>query len=96
LLEGEYQAVLIAKLKRIFPGCMVLKNDSGYRQGIPDLMVLFRDRWAMLEVKAYATAPLRPNQQYYVDWAAENSFGAFIYPENEEDILSALQEAFWA
>lgn len=93
MLESEFQKKLIDKLRDMFPGCVVLKNDSGYRQGIPDLTVLYRDRWAMLEVKASANAPVRPNQPHYVEWAAMNSFGAFIYPSNEQEVLSALQEA---
>lgn len=94
MLESEFQKKLIDKLHDLFPGCVVLKNDSGYRQGIPDLTVLYRDRWAMLEVKASAKAPVQPNQPYYVEWASMNSFGAFIHPSNEEEVLLALQQAF--
>lgn len=94
--EAEFQRKLIVKLKEMFPGCLVLKNDSGYRQGIPDLSIFWGTHWAMLEVKESATAPLQPNQGHYIDWAAMSSFGAFIYPSNEREVLSALQEAFRA
>jgi hypothetical protein len=93
LLESEFQAKLIKKLERKFPGCVILKNDSSYRQGIPDLVVFFNDRWAMLEVKASATASHQPNQDYYVQTLNEMSFAAFIYPSNEQDVLRALQQA---
>ena len=92
--ESEFQAKLIKTLKKMFPGCEVLKNDAGYRQGVPDLLILFGSHWAMLEVKRSADAPLRPNQQFYVSLYNGMSFAAFIYPENEEDVLSALQSAF--
>lgn len=72
----------------------MLKNDSSYIQGIPDLIILFRDRWAMLEVKGSAKAPRQPNQEYYVRVLGEMSFAAFIYPENEEEVLRDLQQAF--
>jgi hypothetical protein len=73
---------------------MVLKNDSSYQQGIPDLIVLYLNHWAMLEVKAYEGAPEQPNQDYFVGVADAMSFGAFIYPENEKEVLDALQHAF--
>jgi hypothetical protein len=91
--EGAYQTKLIKKLGVLFPGCMILKNDSGYLQGVPDLIILFGDRWAMLEVKADEDSPLQPNQDYYVEMLNEMSFAAFIYPSNEREILRALQQA---
>lgn len=97
MLENQYQAMLIQRLKIRFPGCIVLKNDTSYRQGIPDLTVLFVGGfWAVLEVKASARAPMRPNQNYYVGLLDEMSFAAFIYPENEEDVLHDLQRAYEA
>lgn len=92
--ENQYQALLIEKLRDIFPGCFILKNDSGYRQGVPDLTILFRDRWAVLEVKASASESERPNQAYYISLLDEMSFAAFIFPENEEDVIHDLQQAF--
>ena len=93
MLESVYQGRLIKKLKRMFPGCFVFKNDPEYIQGVPDLLVLFQERWAALEVKASASSPSRPNQNYYVNELDAMSFAAFIYPENEEDVLNALQSA---
>lgn len=92
--ENQYQAHLIKTLYEIFDDrCFVLKNDSGYLQGVPDLLVLVEDRWAMLEVKASAAAPYQPNQEYYLDLLGDWSFTATIYPENEREILLALQRA---
>jgi hypothetical protein len=78
----------------MFPGCVVLKNDSNYLQGMLDLVILYEDRWAMLEVKASEKARQRPNQSYYVDMFNEMSYAAFIYPSNEETIFDELQRAF--
>lgn len=94
MAENGYQAKLIKKLYKMFPGCEILKNDSGYKQGILDLTLLHGARWAMLEVKASASAKERPNQRYFVDKLNEMSFASFIYPENEKEVLTALQKAF--
>lgn len=92
--EASYQASLIKKLKMMFHGCVVLKNDSSYMPGILDLSIFFEDKWAMLEVKAYENAPEQPNQRYYCELLNEMSFAAFIFPENEEEVLNALEHAF--
>ena len=92
--ENQFQAKLIKDLESLFPGCMVLKNDSSYRQGIPDLTVFYKDKWATLEVKKNKTASHQPNQDYYVDQMNRMSFSRFIYPENKEDVLDELQQTF--
>ncbi len=92
--ERDYQPKLIAKLRDIFPGCFILKNDSEYLQGIPDLLILFRDKWAMLEVKNSEDSPEQPNQRYYIKKLNHMSFAAFIYPENEVEVLNDLQRTF--
>lgn len=93
-LERDFQASLIKELKSIFDGCIVLKNDSSYIQGIPDLLVLFNDKWAMLEVKRSSSASHRPNQEYYVDLMDKMSFSRFICPENKDEVLNDLQIFF--
>lgn len=92
MLESEYQGKLIKKLEKLLPGCMILKNDSAYRPGIPDLSIFYRARWAMLEVKASETAPFQPLQEYYLEKMNGMSFASVIYPSIEEDVLSALIE----
>lgn len=94
MLESRYQAEVIKKVKERFPGCVVMKNDAGYQQGFLDLTILFEDNWAALEVKQFAKAPLQPNQAHYLQLLDDMSFAATIYPENEEEVLDALQEAF--
>lgn len=93
-LERDFQAKLIKELKKRFPDCMVMKLDSSYIQGIPDLLILHNNHWACLEVKKSAKASHRPNQNYYVDKMNEMSFSAFIFPENKEEVLDAMEEAF--
>ena len=94
MTENQYQAKLIKKLERLFPGCVILKNDSSYKQGMLDLLILWKDKWASLEVKISSSSQLQPNQEYYIDRLGKMSFTAIIYPDNEMEILSALQQAF--
>ena len=95
-LERDFQAKLIKELKVMFKGCIIVKNDPNYIQGIPDLLILYNDRWAALEVKKSKHAHHQPNQEYYVDLMDQMSFAAFIYPENKEEILYELQQALFA
>lgn len=93
-LERDFQAKLIREIKEEFPGCMVMKLDSGYLQGIPDLLVLYKDKWGTLECKRDSMSHHQPNQEYYVSLMNEMSFSRFIYPENKEEVLDELREAF--
>lgn len=88
--EPAYQAYLKKKLKEMFPGCIVQKEDSQSIQGIPDLLILYKNRWASLEVKKDERADHQPNQDYYVDKMNDMSFSRFIFPENEEAVLNEL------
>lgn len=92
--ESDFQANLIKELENRFDGCMVLKNDPNYIQGIPDLLVLYKDKWAALEVKKNSKAGKRVNQNYYVDRMNNMSFASFVSPENKEEVLNGLQSAF--
>lgn len=93
MLESRFQSELIKELKQEFPGCIVLKNDPDYIQGIPDLLIIYGSKWAALECKRSANASKRPNQKYYVDKMNEMSYAAFISPENKEEVLHDLQSA---
>ena len=94
MLESQFQSKLIKELKKLFPGCIVMKSDSGYLQGIPDPLILFNDKWAALECKQHAGAKKQPNQEYYVGKMDEMSFSRFICPENKEEVLHDLQQSF--
>lgn len=93
MTEAAYQRKLIKKIQALLPGCVVIKNDPATNQGIPDLLILFNDRWSMLEVKISLRAPERPNQSYYIETLNGMSFASFICPENEGEVLDALQSA---
>lgn len=92
--ENKFQSELKKELKEMFPGCIVTKLDSGDIQGIPDLLVLYKDKWATLENKRSEKAVRQPNQEYYVETMNNMSFSRFIYPENKEEVLTELKGMF--
>lgn len=91
-LESGFQDKLIKTLKDILPGCMTFKMDQ--IQGIPDLLVLYKDKWFSLECKRSANAKRQPNQEYYVDLMNRMSFSRFICPENKEEVLNEILQTF--
>lgn len=91
-LESGFQDKLRKDLEKVLPGCMIFKMDQ--HQGIPDLLVLYKDRWLSLECKKNAKAKRQPNQEYYVDKMNEMSFSRFISPENKEEVLDEILQAF--
>ena len=93
MAESKFQAKLIKDLKTLFPGSLIMKNDAGYIQGIPDLLILHGKKWAALECKKGSTSSHQPNQPYYVEKMNNMSYAAFISPENKEEILNAVQRA---
>lgn len=94
MLESKFQSNLIKKIKKMFIDCIVMKTDPSYIQGIPDILILYKDKWASLECKKFAGANKQPNQDYYVGLLNKMSFSRFIYPENEKEVLDELQQTF--
>ena len=92
--ESNFQSNLKKELEAIFPGCMITKLDSSYIQGIPDLLILYKNKWATLENKRFEKAARQPNQEYYVNKMNNMSFSRFIYPENKDDVVKELKEYF--
>lgn len=92
--ENQFQSELIKELKTRLPGCIVLKNDPNYIQGIPDLTVFYGKHWATLECKRSKNSAHRPNQDYYVNRMDEMSYSRFISPENKKEVLDELQHTF--
>lgn len=92
--ESRFQRRLIRDLRRLFPDCIILKNDPNYLQGVPDLLILWGSKWAALESKKSQFAVRGVNQVHYVHVMDNMSFASFIYPENKDRVLHALQHAF--
>jgi hypothetical protein len=93
-LESKFQKDLMDEIRETYPGCIIMKNDSGYIQGIPDWTILYKDKWAVLEAKRDKNAKKQPNQPYYVEQLNNMSFSRFIYPENKDEVLAELRKVF--
>jgi hypothetical protein len=99
MLERDYQAGFIKRLRQRFPECVILKNDTSYMQGVPDLLLLWHDRWAILEVKPReprSSEDFEPNQEWYLEKFNEMSYAACVHPGNEEEVLNEIQSTFTA
>ncbi len=94
MLENRFKQNLVKELEILFPGCIVIHLDPTEYQGIPDLLILYENKWAALEGKKSRNEHRQPNQKYYVDLMNQMSFSRFIYPENKEEVLYELQQAF--
>ena len=94
MLENRFKTKLVNELEDMFPGCIILHMDPNEYQGIPDLLILYKNTWAALEGKKSAKASIRPNQTYYVDLMDNMSYAAFIYPENKDEVLDELYSYF--
>ena len=94
MLENKFKTNLIKEIEKRLPGSYVFHLDPTERQGVPDLLILYKNKWAALEGKKNKNASHRPNQDYYVKTMNEMSYASFIYPENKEDVLNEIQQAF--
>ena len=92
--ENKFQSDLITELKETFQGSIVTKLDSSHIQGIPDLLILYKNKWGILECKRNKDSKHQPNQDYYVDKLNEMSFSRFVYPENKEEVINDLKKKF--
>lgn len=92
--EGDFQSHLRKEIENRFPGAIVLRNDPSWIQGIPDLLIVYRDKWAALECKRGENEKHQKNQDYYVETMNKMSYSSFVYPENEELVLNELQRTF--
>lgn len=93
-LESKFQKELMDEIRDQYPGCVIIKNDSGYIQGFPDWTILYKDKWAVLEAKREEKAKKQPNQEHYVNKLDDMSFSRFVYPENKEQVLRELEQIF--
>lgn len=90
--ENIFQAWLIKEIKHRFTGAIVIKTDPTYIQGLPDLLVLYKDCWGAFEVKKDIKSKHQPNQDFYISKMNGMSFARFICPENYKEVLDDFEE----
>ena len=91
-LEKDFQAKFLSDLRKMGYKCFKQQMNATTRVGTPDAFIFKEGFWGWLEFKKSKNAKKRPGQQQNVDWANENSFGAFVYPENAKEIKAYLKE----
>lgn len=94
MLESVFRDNFLKELKGLFPGCLILKGNSSYKQGVPDILMLWEHHWAMFELKRSPKAVRQPNQEWYVEKLNDMSFAAFVHPANKNEVLDDLQRSF--
>lgn len=90
-LEKDFQAKAIKWLRSKGFRCYKQQMNATTRAGTPDCIILKEGWWGMLEFKKSKNSPKRPGQQQNIDWANENSWGSFCYPENWSEIKEYLE-----
>lgn len=93
-LESDFVLDLKDELKRRFPDCFIIKLDANQFQGIPDLLVLWGQYWAILETKRTPRSRNQANQEYYIGLFDDMSFAAFVHPLNYRETLDDMERAF--
>lgn len=93
-LESKFQKELMDEIRELYPGCVIVKNDSSYIQGFPDWTIFYQDKYAILEAKREEKAKHQPNQDHYVEKLDRMSFSRFVYPENKDEVLRELDIHF--
>lgn len=93
--ESTFRTGFIRKLRLLSPDIFVEFADPSRVNGIPDLIIFYRDKHARIETKRSKNASKRLHQEHYIQLF--NSYGVystFLTPENEEEVLNELRRYF--
>lgn len=91
MLEKDFQKSVISELRKMGYKCFKQQMNATTRIGTPDLFIFKEGFWGWIEFKKTKNSKKRPGQQENVDWAKENSYGTFCYPENKKEVLDYLR-----
>lgn len=93
--ENHFQSELIEKLEEIYSDAYIFKTSQYAPQGFPDITIIHESGlWAFLECKRDESSHRQPNQEWYVHELSHSGFCAFVWPENEVEVLKDLWEYF--
>lgn len=91
MLERDFQKSVISELRKMGYKCFKQQMNATTRIGTPDLFIFKEGFWGWIEFKKAKNSKKRPGQQENVDWANQNSYGTFCYPENKKEVLAYLR-----
>lgn len=94
MTESRLQHLIIGWLKDKGAYVIKTKPQPGTPTGCPDIIALFGDRWAAIEVKKSENASFRPGQKPTLAYlSAFNGWLVFVcYPDNWPDVKQQLGE----
>ena len=93
--ETDFKRKLYKEIRERFPGTEVIINDANYIQGFPDATVYFPNgKYILLEGKRESNSSRRPNQDYYVNESPLKNNAMFVYPENKNEVMAALEKRY--
>jgi hypothetical protein len=100
-LEAVYKPGLMTRIVTRFSRFGEVRfqhNDPNMpgQQGIPDLTVYVGPYWMLLETKRSEKSRKRPNQDYWIEYWSKVTFCSMIFPENEEEVLNAMERSLEA
>ena len=90
--EADFQKKFLSDLRKLGYKCYKQQMNATTRIGTPDAFIFKEGFWGWIEFKKTKNSKKRPGQQENVDWAKENSWGSFVYPENSKEVMAYLKE----
>ena len=97
--EGKFKEKLIKDIEKELPGCIVTKLEADTSNGIPDIIILHKGKWATLEAKKDISEVTKARrnklaQDYYVAEMNKMSFSRYVYPQNKAEVINELKVHF--
>ena len=93
--EATFRTKWLNKFKKLSPDIFIEFADPKRKNGIPDVIIFYKKKYARLETKRSKNASKRLHQQYYIDYFnSQGIYAAFLTPENQEEVYNALRRYF--
>jgi hypothetical protein len=90
--ESKFEQDFCRRLRNVDKDVIVVKLTG--ISGIPDRIVLYHDKFVLLEFKRSKNASHRPLQDWYIDHFDGWGLARFVYPENGEEVFSEVLDWF--
>jgi hypothetical protein len=93
--EATFRTKFLKDVKDLSPDIIIEFADPQRRNGIPDVIIFYKKKFARIETKRSKNASKRLHQQYYIDYFnSQGIYAAFLTPENKEEVFNALRRYF--
>ena len=93
--EATFRTKFLKDVKDLSPDIIIEFADPQRRNGIPDVIIFYKKKFARIETKRSKNASKRLHQQYYIDYFnSQGIYASFLTPENKEEVFNALRRYF--